>query len=167
IRKIQKETGITTVCVTHDLEEAFAMSDRIGLLVKGVLHQVGDPEEIYYRPTDRETAELLGPVNAIPPSLQAKLTGRPPSGEGEIYYRPESLTLTPLSAQKGRKIGLYGEIQEKTFSGAFTRFYVRAEGILLQINGEDEGFSPGDGVRITPLERHSVRSSRLRDKEII
>ncbi|MCX5825173.1 MAG: ABC transporter ATP-binding protein, partial [Deltaproteobacteria bacterium] len=60
IRRIQKELGITTIYVTHDQEEAMAVSDRIAILNKGRLVQVGAPAEIYYRPDSRFAAEFMG-----------------------------------------------------------------------------------------------------------
>ena len=65
IRRIQKELGITTIYVTHDQEEAMAVSDRIAILNRGRLEQVGAPAEIYYRPESRFTAEFMGSSNII------------------------------------------------------------------------------------------------------
>jgi len=60
IRRIQRETGITTVFVTHDQEEAMSISDQIILMKDGVLHQIGSPQEVYDRPADLFVAKFLG-----------------------------------------------------------------------------------------------------------
>ncbi len=60
IRRIQRETGITTVFVTHDQEEAMSISDQIVLMKDGVLHQIGSPQEVYDRPEDLFVAKFLG-----------------------------------------------------------------------------------------------------------
>lgn len=65
VRRIQKELGITTIYVTHDQEEAMAVSDRIAILNRGRLEQVGTPLEIYYRPQSRFAAEFMGSCNII------------------------------------------------------------------------------------------------------
>ena len=60
LRELQQRLGITTIYVTHDQEEALSLSDRIAVMFDGVVHQVGTPEEIYLRPTNRKVAEFVG-----------------------------------------------------------------------------------------------------------
>lgn len=66
IKKTQREFGITTIMVTHDQEEAFYISDRIGILIKGRLIQTDTPERVYNQPVNRETALFLSQINEIP-----------------------------------------------------------------------------------------------------
>ena len=65
IRKLQKELGITTVYVTHDQEEALTLSDRIAVIDRGRLMQVGAPKELYERPVNRFVADFIGINNMI------------------------------------------------------------------------------------------------------
>ena len=67
IRRIQKETGITTVFVTHDQEEAMSISDRIVVMREGVLQQIGKPQEVYEDPVNLFVAKFLGtpPINVF------------------------------------------------------------------------------------------------------
>ena len=65
IRQVQRELGITTVLVTHDQEEAFAMADRIGVMNLGRLLEIGAPHELYSRPATRFVATFLGAANLI------------------------------------------------------------------------------------------------------
>ena len=65
IRQVQRELGITTVLVTHDQEEAFAMADRIGVMNLGRLLEMGAPHELYSRPATRFVATFLGAANLI------------------------------------------------------------------------------------------------------
>ena len=65
IREVQRELGITTVLVTHDQEEAFAMADRIGIMNLGRLLEVGAPHDLYSRPATRFVATFLGAANLI------------------------------------------------------------------------------------------------------
>jgi iron(III) transport system ATP-binding protein len=65
IRNLQKRLGITAVYVTHDQEEALALSDRIAVLNKGVCHQVGTPDEIFGAPKDRFVARFVGDSNVL------------------------------------------------------------------------------------------------------
>lgn len=65
IKRITKELGITTISVTHDQEEAFAMSDKICIMSDGKVQQFATPEEIYERPSNRFVAEFMGTTNII------------------------------------------------------------------------------------------------------
>ena len=64
LRAIQQRTGITTIMVTHDQEEAMSMADRIGIMREGKVQQVGTPQEVYNRPANSFVAGFLGRVNA-------------------------------------------------------------------------------------------------------
>jgi ABC-type Fe3+/spermidine/putrescine transport system ATPase subunit len=71
IRKIQKELGITAVYVTHDQEEALAMSDRIAVLSLGRICQVGPPKALYERPTTRFVADFIGINNLLEGTIRS------------------------------------------------------------------------------------------------
>ena len=72
LKRLQTETGITFVFVTHDQEEALTMSDRIGVMSAGKLQQVGSPKEIYTRPKNRFVASFIGETNFLPASREAQ-----------------------------------------------------------------------------------------------
>ena len=72
IRRIQQETQITTVYVTHDQEDAFLLADNIAVMNAGMLEQIGSPEEIYSSPTSLFVANFVGEANII----QAKIVGK-------------------------------------------------------------------------------------------
>lgn len=80
IREIQSEVNITTVYVTHDQEEAMAISDQIAVMKKGEIQQVGSPKELYHRPKNLFVANFIGRSNIIP----AKLLNR--SGESYLEF---------------------------------------------------------------------------------
>lgn len=70
IRDIQKEVGITTVYVTHDQEEAMAISDQIAVMNKGVIQQVGKPKELYHKPSNAFVANFIGQSNMLPAKVR-------------------------------------------------------------------------------------------------
>ncbi len=76
IRRICSETGITTVYVTHDQEEALSMADRIAVMNDGVLCQVGPPEDLYNRPASKFVASFLGQTNFISASIEGESNGK-------------------------------------------------------------------------------------------
>ncbi len=76
LRRLHRELGITTLFVTHDQEEAMALSTRIGVLDRGEIVQVGTPAEVYGRPRTRFVAEFLGAANLLPGRLESSPAGR-------------------------------------------------------------------------------------------
>ncbi|OQY30599.1 MAG: polyamine ABC transporter ATP-binding protein [Anaerolineaceae bacterium 4572_5.1] len=92
IRDIQKEVGITTVYVTHDQEEAMAISDRIAVMNEGVIQQVGTPQEIYHRPSNMFVATFIGRTNF----LEARYHSHP----GLFEFGPYSFAAENLSVQE-------------------------------------------------------------------
>ncbi|MEH0022492.1 MAG: ABC transporter ATP-binding protein [Desulfobacter sp.] len=144
IRNTQKEFGIPTVSVTHDLAEAFAMSDRIGILLNQRMEQFDTPEQVYFSPASRAAAEFLGPVNRIPAALARQLgpdTGA--AGENpdqELAVRPENIKITPGSGP--------GRITEKTFAGHYFAYTVELDTLKLMVYCQDGRFKTGQTVSL-------------------
>jgi len=110
IRQLQQSLGLTTIYVTHDQEEALAISDRIAILRSGKIEQVGSPQEIYQRPNTAFVAEFLGGANLLPGTIgtfdgektevascgTTILVDRKPGSAGQevfVSIRPEALRL--------------------------------------------------------------------------
>lgn len=71
LQKLQRETGITFIFVTHDQDEAMSMSDRIAVMSNGLVQQVGSPDEIYNRPKSRFVADFIGDTNIVDVTIEA------------------------------------------------------------------------------------------------
>jgi len=98
IRKIQQRLGITAIYVTHDQEEALAISDRVAIMFNGKIDQIGSPVEVYETPTKTSVADFIGKANLIPAILTSKNGSHGqatfPSGEkidGIIDVNPDIL----------------------------------------------------------------------------
>lgn len=92
LKDLHKETGKTFIYITHSLEEAMVMSDRIGVMRAGRLVQVGTPEEIYAHPVDRFVSEFVGEVNVVPVEKTAEGTWRATDMSGTfVFTLPEAL----------------------------------------------------------------------------
>ncbi len=163
LRRMQQEFGITTVAVTHDLEEAFAMSDRVGIMMDGRLIQSGAVSEVYSRPATFEIARFLGPVNRFPASLLECvrwMPGKAPrvtAGDDmhrealrrpdcRLYCRAESVAIVP--DQDGP-----ATVAEVVFAGIMVMYRVRIphNGVdheLTALSLED-GIKPGTRVSLT------------------
>lgn len=133
IRQIQRELGITTILVTHDQDEAFAMADRIGVMHQGRLLECGRPDELYARPATRFVATFLGAANLLLGYRSGNLLrfDRPAVDvatprEVVAVIRPEEIELTGSdTASDGMTHVGAGMIHELQFAGATERLRVR------------------------------------------
>ncbi len=143
IRQVQRELKITTVLVTHDQEEAFALADRIGVMNLGRLLETGRPDELYARPATRFVATFLGAANLLlarqtaqgirfgttPVRAQPidKLDG---AREHEVVavLRPEEIELAPTRDALRTNFIANGVVDEIVFTGALERMRVRLAG---------------------------------------
>lgn len=137
LKDIHRETKKTFVYITHSLEEAMVMSDRIGVMRAGKLVQVGTPQQIYSTPNTRFVSEFVGDVNVIPvslggdgmldaPSLGQKL--RPPRlpagfAKGYLVIRPEYLTFVSGAGEGGN--ALRGRLYNEYALGSRIQYQVR------------------------------------------
>ncbi len=93
LRRVQREFGITTICVTHDQEEAMAISDRIAVMLDGGVAQFGSPQDVYYRSVSPSVARFLGPVSELPHDLVEPGGAGHNGGTGNRLFRPEQLII--------------------------------------------------------------------------
>ncbi|MCT4535314.1 ABC transporter ATP-binding protein [Halodesulfovibrio sp.] len=143
IRDTQKEFGITTVSVTHDLEEAFAMSDKIGIMLNGKLEQFDTPSALYNSPNSIEVAKFLGPVNVLTPELCNHLgltESIIPEGRAYAIVRPEQLVLTKGTAAR---------IMRVQFGGHYVKYSLSVMDTELTVYGFSAQFAEGDYVGIS------------------
>lgn len=143
IKKLQSEVGITTIYVTHDQEEALAVSDRIAVMDKGVIQQIGTPEEIYNHPVNKFVANFIGTTNFI---------------EGEIYKK-ENKSFIKI---KNKEIQLD---LEKDYVGKAI-YSIRPEAIVLQ-NEDGEDVIKGKVKNATFLGDFMAYEVELMDGQII
>ncbi len=144
IRRIQQQLKTTAIYVTHDQEEALAISDRIAVMAKGRIEQLDHPEEIYSNPRTVFAATFVGSSNHFRGILESASEGRcragnytlhvPPTPDMQngdhvlVIVRPEEVTIQNASESAGENgLGNHipGVIELRTFLGPFTRFHVR------------------------------------------
>ncbi len=148
IRRIQQQLKMTAIYVTHDQEEALAISDRIAVMAKGRIEQLDQPEEIYSNPRTIFAASFVGSSNQFRGKLESASQGlcrvadhllhvppAPTLKDGDavlVLVRPEEMTLQGTDAQNDANSNtidnhIAGIIELRTFLGPFTRFHVRTE----------------------------------------
>lgn len=142
IRQVQRELGITTVLVTHDQEEAFALADRIGVMNLGRLLEIGRPDELYARPATRFVATFLGAANLLlalqthagvqfnsNATAQDHVPERRQGGSREYevvaVVRPEEVELATTRDTLGSRYLAQGIVEDMVFCGALERLRVR------------------------------------------
>ena len=155
IREVQRELGITTILVTHDQEEAFAMADRIGVMNFGRLLEIGSPQDLYTRPATRFVATFLGAANLLlarqgsdgprwgawPPAAHGP-SGGPREREVVAVVRPEEIEVArSREALSSASYLGHGVVEEVVFTGAMERARIRLDEapdapILAHANGD-------------------------------
>jgi iron(III) transport system ATP-binding protein len=165
IRDIQRELGTTTVYVTHDQEEALVISDRIAVMKDGIVHQVGQPWEIYKNPLNTFVAAFVGNTNFI----DGEFLGRPGV---RLAVRPEQLALA-LHGEKTEgepsTATLAGTVQKSTFTGSLVTYTVScSNGVTIAV--ERHKPAPSDilqaGARVDVLiPRDAILSFDLKSGE--
>ncbi len=169
LRELQRRLGQTTVYVTHDQEEALALSDRIAVMNTGRVLQVGTPEEIYLRPASRFVAEFVGLANFlegywVSPGVVRTATGdlrvgqaAAPGGRALLAVRPEEVRLH-RGAPEGAVNLLRGRVRSVTFLGSVRRCTVELDGVswVVDVRGE-ESVRPAEEVYLeVPPDRARV-----------
>ncbi|MEM7294025.1 MAG: ABC transporter ATP-binding protein [Pseudomonadota bacterium] len=143
LKRLQHETGITFVFVTHDQEEALTMSDRVGVMNNGNILQVGAPHEIYDHPIERFVADFIGDTNFVSADLvssdsdsatvrlpsqqeiRVPLTGAIPDSDTlTLAVRPEQCELTADS----HLASLQGDLRDIVYIGTDTHYHLNIEG---------------------------------------
>jgi iron(III) transport system ATP-binding protein len=174
IRDLQRRLNITSIYVTHDQEEALALSDRIAIMNRGRLAQLGTPEEIYERPRSKFVADFIGLANFLPAQVQTVRSGRatvqvgaytlqvsalPNDMTGQaalVFVRPSDIKIADESIQDNI---LHGQITKATYLGEKFDYRVRVDDIELRVQTtEGKRHNVGDAVRLyfPPAQVHLI-----------
>lgn len=170
LKRLQRETGITFVFVTHDQEEAMSMGDRIAVFSQGKIVQLDTPVEVYRRPVNAYVADFIGETNLIKGTVVAggiSLPGGnilpkdqlapdsviPESGEVLVAIRPEDLVITPSGM-------INGTVRDVIFTGDSVRVHVAVGDVEIIASLASYGTqipSQGSQVSLSP-ENHAART---------
>ncbi len=148
---LQRNVGITFVYVTHDQEEALTMSDRLAVMDRGVVAQVGAPRDVYEKPSTAYVADFLGVANLIDAeangdgscTIAGQRIGVPDSatmsGAARLVVRPERLRI----AQDGAPFNLAGRVSHIVYVGSVNHIHVDlGEGVSVQALVTNDGDTP-------------------------
>ncbi len=155
LKRIQREVGITFIFVTHDQHEALTMSDRIAVMSRGRVEQIGSPEEIYGRPSSVFVAGFIGSANLLPGSvadsssvnIDAGASVTVPSTGGAVAGDPVTVMIRPerlnavTDAVDGRSVA--GTISDVIFEGSSIRLIIHLpDGTELMATVDDDDDLP-------------------------
>ena len=165
IRRIQQQTGITALYVTHDQEEALAVADQVAVMKEGHIEQIGTPQEVYDKPWTTFVGQFIGWGNLFkgivtansPEEVKVNLWGKKislkPKGKNgyapqetvEVFFRPEKVI--------PQKEGIWeAQVQQRYFYGPTTRYRLQMEGypdsiVLMDLFVGDRVYEPGEKIR--------------------
>lgn len=135
LKELQRRVGITFLFITHDEEEALSLSDRMGVMNKGVIEQVGRPREVYAAPKTRFVAEFLGGVNWV-------------KGAG---IRPEAVRMSRQKPRDEEHRSVEGVVMGTTFLGHCVHVHATLHDgtpCVVEIADRVTSFSPGESVHV-------------------
>lgn len=174
LKALQRTLGVTFIFVTHDQDEALAMSDRIAIMFDGKIAQLGAPQEIYERPLSSKIAAFIGEVNlvavelgddslAFSPKLNMKLQIQNRAELGSkrhaiVAIRPEAWKIAPADAAPTNHCR--GTVLDVQYFGHQRHVVVRtpqAQEVTILWNGSGESLQPGQQVALS-LRESSVRA---------
>ena len=172
LKKIQKQTGITFIFVTHDQEEALSMSDTVVVMSEGKIHQIGTPVDIYNEPVNAFVADFIGESNILDGVMledyRVRFSGQTfrcldkEFGRNEpvdVVVRPEDVDIVPV--EKGQ---LTGVVTSVTFMGVHYEIIVDVGGFKWMIQTTD--FVDVDekiGIELEPDAIHIMKKSEYSD----
>jgi ABC-type Fe3+/spermidine/putrescine transport system ATPase subunit len=165
LKALQREIGITFLFVTHDQDEAMALSDRIALLRDGALEQVASAREIYEHPATAYTAQFIGRTNLLRGEVRdgmfvcgaLRWPAQGENGAALFSLRPEAIRLTPADATPQGSVRFRATLQQQFYGGASELLEVDCGGQLLRIRIPARGplsceyefvFSATDAIRV-------------------
>lgn len=145
IRRIQQEVGITAIYVTHDQSEAMAISDKIIIMNKGVVVQMGTPREIYYEPKDEFVADFIGEANFLRGeyvgddgkyaliNFEGNTIRVPKRKEEMVIGNTYSAVLRPEAAKLGDEGGVPCRVILSCFMGSYQNYHVMVGNTLVKL----------------------------------
>ncbi len=151
LKKMQKDFGITTIYVTHDQEEALTLSDRIAVFNKGVIEQVGTPNEVYNHSATEFVCNFIGDINRLEPEAVRALNqaGGSVDPAARNYIRLERIHVN-VEPKAGAAV-LEGTVDSREYYGLYIKYYIRLAGQTIKVIEKNDGvniYEAGQRVRV-------------------
>ncbi len=151
LKQMQKDFGITTIYVTHDQEEALTLSDHIAVFNKGVIEQIGTPNEVYNHSATEFVCNFIGDINLLQGEAVAALNragGRvDPAAHNYIRLERIHVNVEP----KPGSMALEGVVDSREYYGLYIKYYIRAAGQIIKVIEKNDGvniYEAGQAVQV-------------------
>ena len=168
LKKMQRDFGITTIYVTHDQEEALSMSDTVVVMDKGIIQQIGTPQDIYNEPKNAFVADFIGESNILDGIMHEDFLcefagkkfkcldkGFAKDEPVDVVIRPEDIDMVEPESTM-----LTGEVTSVTFKGVHFEFIVDVQGFKWMIQSTDyQEAGKRIGLQLTPDDIHIMKKS--------
>ena len=154
LKKMQKDFGITTIYVTHDQEEALTLSDRIAVFNKGVIEQIGTPNEIYNHSATEFVCNFIGDINRLSDDIVEKLNakGAQLDPTHHHYIRLERVHVNDAQHAESGAVSLSGTVESREYYGLYIKYYINVGSQTLKVIERNDGVhlhDTGDAVTVT------------------
>lgn len=154
LKKIQQQVGITFVYVTHDQEEALTLSDRIAVFNKGVIEQIGTPNEIYNHSATEFVCNFIGDINRLSDDIVEKLNakGAQLDPAHHHYIRLERVHVNDAQHAESGAVSLSGTVESREYYGLYIKYYINVGSQTLKVIERNDGVhlhDTGDAVTVT------------------
>ncbi|MCC8060271.1 MAG: ABC transporter ATP-binding protein [Clostridiales bacterium] len=149
LKKMQADFGITTIYVTHDQEEALTLSDRIAVFNKGVIEQIGTPNEIYNHSDTEFVCNFIGDINRLADEVVDQLIGQGGAlnRDDHNYIRLERIHVN--AALQSGDVGLPGIVQKREYYGLYIKYYIDLGCQIIKVIERNDGaniYEAGESV---------------------
>lgn len=149
LKKMQADFGITTIYVTHDQEEALTLSDRIAVFNKGVIEQIGTPNEIYNHSDTEFVCNFIGDINRLADEVVDQLIrqGGALNRDDHNYIRLERIHVN--AALQSGDVGLPGIVQKREYYGLYIKYYIDLGCQIIKVIERNDGaniYEAGESV---------------------
>jgi len=151
LKKMQKDFGITTIYVTHDQEEALTLSDRIAVFNKGVIEQVGTPNEVYNHSATEFVCNFIGDINRLGDGIVNEFirAGAAVDPEKHNYIRLERIHVNQ-QPREGELV-LEGVVESREYYGLYIKYYINIGGQTIKVIEKNDGvniYEAGQKVKV-------------------
>ena len=143
LKRMQRDFGITAIYVTHDQEEALTLSDRIAVFNKGVIEQIGTPNDIYNFSKTEFVANFIGDINKLKPEI-SELLNLP---KNQNHF----IRLERIRVEREKNLGFEGVIESQEYYGLYIKYYIKVGEQILKVIEKNDGvniYNPGENVSV-------------------
>ncbi|MBE7003306.1 MAG: ABC transporter ATP-binding protein [Ruminococcaceae bacterium] len=152
LKKMQKDFGITSIYVTHDQEEALTLSDRIAVFNKGVVEQIGTPNEVYNHSATEFVCNFIGDINRLSDTLAQKLAGISSSVDPAMHHYVRLERVHVNEPERPGVLCLPGMVSMREYYGLYIKYYIETSGQTLKVMERNDGvhiYDEGDEVTVS------------------